>query len=322
MNINKYEFHVQKIIFLEVLLSTDDIRMNSSKVQTIVDWKVSTCLKEIQIFIDFCNFYRRFIRNFFKIVRSMTQLTQKNCIFNWNEICQNVFSQLKQTITIASVLRHFDRTHKVVLETDFFDHVNVDVLSQYDDDDVLHSIVFYSKNILFAKCNYEIYNKKLLIIIRCLKHWRFELEATEISIEIFTDYKSLKHFMTTKKLIRRQVKWAEKLSEFNFKIMYQTDAKNVKIDTLTRKSDDKSQDDDDRLSYQHRILLTLNKLKIYALKFDLEVSIHDRILTVNKNDEKCTIIRQLVAKKKSTYKHIDIKDCFIKDGILYHRNRL
>ena len=104
--------------------------------------------------------------------------------------------------------------------------------------------------------------------------------------------------------------------------MYQTDAKNVKVDALTRKSDDKSQDDDDRLSYQHRILLTSDKLKIHVLKLDSEVSIHDRILTVNKNDEECTTIRQLVAKKKSTYKHIDIKNCFIKDEILYHRNRL
>ena len=104
--------------------------------------------------------------------------------------------------------------------------------------------------------------------------------------------------------------------------MYQTDTKNVKVDVLTRKSDDKSQDDDDRLLYQHRILLTSDKLKIYALKFDSDVSIFDRILTVNKNDEKYTTIYQLVAKKKSTYKHIDIKNCFVKDEILYHRNRL
>ena len=136
----------------------------------------------------------------------MTQLTQKNCIFNWNKICQNVFNQLKQTITIVSVLRYFDRIRKAVLETDFFDHVNVDVLSQNDDDDVLYSIVFYSKNMLSAKYNYEIYDKKLLAIIKYLKHWKLELEATEISIEIFTDHKSLKHFMTTKELIRRQVR--------------------------------------------------------------------------------------------------------------------
>ena len=104
--------------------------------------------------------------------------------------------------------------------------------------------------------------------------------------------------------------------------MYQTNAKNVKIDVVTRKLDDKSQDDDDRLLYQHRILLTYDKLKIHVLKLDLEVFIYDRILIVNKNVEKYTIVRQLIAKKKSTYKYIDIKNCFIKDEILYYRNRL
>ena len=96
----------------------------------------------------------------------------------------------------------------------------------------------------------------------------------------------------------------------------------MKIDTLTRKSDDKLQDDDDRLSYQYRILLTFDKLKIYTLKLDSEISIYDRILIVNKNDEKYTTIRQLVIKKKPTYKYINIKNYFIKDEILYYRNRL
>jgi len=70
----------------------------------------------------------------------------------------------------VSVLKHFDSTKKVILKTDFSNYVNDEVLSQYDDEEILHSIIFYSKNMISAECNYEIYNKKLLIIIRCLKH--------------------------------------------------------------------------------------------------------------------------------------------------------
>ena len=65
----------------------------------------------------------------------------------------------------TSILRHFDQTHETILEIDSFNYVNNEVLSQYDDEEVLHSIVFYSKNMFFAECNYEIYDKKLLIII-------------------------------------------------------------------------------------------------------------------------------------------------------------
>jgi len=68
------------------------------------------------------------------------------------------------------ILKHFDLIREAILKTDFLNYVNNKVLSQYDDEDILHSVIFYSKNMIFAECNYEIYDKKLLIIIRCLKH--------------------------------------------------------------------------------------------------------------------------------------------------------
>ncbi|SLM38946.1 reverse transcriptase domain protein [Lasallia pustulata] len=136
-----------------------------------------------------------------------------------------------------------------------------------------------------AECNYEIYDKELLAIICCLKHWHPELEATELPVEIFTDYKALDHFMTSKELTCRQVRWAENLSEYNFKIIYQTGAKNVKADALTRKPGDKPiNEEDDRLKYQHQTILTPDRLEISVLEPDPEAPIHDRILNVNWDD--------------------------------------
>ena len=73
-------------------------------------------------------------------------------------------------MTEAPVLRHFDWNHKLYLETDSSDYINGSVLSQKDDDSVLHSVTFYSKNLLPTECNYEIYNKELLTIIHCFEH--------------------------------------------------------------------------------------------------------------------------------------------------------
>ncbi len=134
---------------------------------------------------------------------------------------------------IIFVLKHFDSIRKVILKTDFLNYVNDEVLSQYDDEEILHSVIFYSKNIIFAECNYEIYDKKLLIIIHCLKHWCFKLKCINILIKIFINYLNLKYFMISKKLIRWQVKWAEKLSEYNFKIIYQLEKQNLKVNALT-----------------------------------------------------------------------------------------
>jgi len=87
MNINKCEFHVQKIFFLKLLLFIEELKMNLRKVQAVVEWSTSTNLTQMHFFVDFCNFYRRFIKNFSKIVHSLIQLTQKKVIFEWNHAC-------------------------------------------------------------------------------------------------------------------------------------------------------------------------------------------------------------------------------------------
>ncbi len=77
---------------------------------------------------------------------------------------------MKRRITETSILRHFDQTHETILKTNSFNYVNDEVLFQYDDEEVLHLITFYSKNMSSAECNYKIYNKKLLIIIQAFEH--------------------------------------------------------------------------------------------------------------------------------------------------------
>ncbi len=170
INIDKCKFKIQKISFLELLIFINDLQMNSWKVDVIWNWKVSRSLTHMQIFIDFCNFYRRFIKNFSKITRLMIKLTWKDHFFKWTDICQMIFEELKQQVTTVFILKHFNSIREAILKTDFLNYVNDKVLSQYDDEDILHSMIFYSKNMILAECNYEIYDKKLLIIICCLKH--------------------------------------------------------------------------------------------------------------------------------------------------------
>ncbi len=163
IDINKCKFHVQKIIFLELLMSIEELKMNSWKIQAVIEWSTFNNLTQIQFFIDFCNFYQHFIKNFSKIVRLIIQLTQKKIIFEWNEICQTTLNHMKRCMIKTSILRHFDQTHKTILEINSFNYVNDEVLSQYDDEEILHSIAFYSKNMLSWDClhhSHEIVSKR------------------------------------------------------------------------------------------------------------------------------------------------------------------
>ncbi len=301
IDIDKCKFHVQKTIFLELLMSIEKLKMNSRKMQAVVDWSTFNNLTQMQFFIDFCNFYQCFIKNFSKIVRSMIQLTQKKIIFEWNEVCQIIFDHMKRCMIETSILRHFDQTHETILEINSFNYVNDEVLSQYDDEDVLHSIVFYSKNMSSAECNYKIYDKELLIIIRAFEHWRLELKLTDISIKMFINHQALISLMKDKKLSRRQMHWVQKLADFNFKIMYRSDKQNIKIDALIRQADFVSRDfDDERVQYQRTTILTLNRMKIADLKKNNDQSIYKQILETNEIDENCTLLREAMLRTCST----------------------
>ncbi len=95
INIDKCKFKIQKTLFLELLIFINDLQMNSWKVDVIRSWEVLQSLTHVQIFIDFCNFYRWFIKNFSKIIRLMIKLTWKDHLFEWTKICQMIFEELK-----------------------------------------------------------------------------------------------------------------------------------------------------------------------------------------------------------------------------------
>ncbi|XP_073414927.1 uncharacterized protein [Dendrobates tinctorius] len=75
------------------------LNMESSKIQAIIDWPVPGNIKEVQRFIGFANFYRRFIWNFSEIVRPITLLTKNGKTFVWSSQAQEAFDRLKVCFT-------------------------------------------------------------------------------------------------------------------------------------------------------------------------------------------------------------------------------
>ena len=124
--------------------------------------------------------------------------------FLWNVMCEHVFNDLKKWFMIALILTHFNSDFECILKADLFNHVQKDMLSQYNKDDMLHSIVFFSQKLNAAESNYEIYNKELLTIIQCFEQWQSELKESMFSMKILTDHKNLQYFIITKQLTHKQ----------------------------------------------------------------------------------------------------------------------
>ncbi len=182
MNIQKCEFDVEETVFLKVIVSELNLRMNFSKVKVIVSWTTSINLKEFQNFVIFVNFYHHFIKDFSKLVKPLIQLTRKNTSFVWNKVCIQVFDNLKKQVSLTLIFRHFDLKRQAILKINALNYVKDKILSQYNNESVFHSMIFYSKSMISAEINYHIYDKKLLVIIWCFEHWQLELKCIELLI--------------------------------------------------------------------------------------------------------------------------------------------
>jgi hypothetical protein len=132
-------------------------------------------------------------------------LTRKTVKWKWEHEQQQAFDRLKEAFTSAPILRYFDFDREIVVETDASDYVSAGVLSQYGNDGLLHPVAFFSKKHSPAECNYEIYDKELMAIIRCFEEWRAELQSSPVDppIQLLSDHKNLEYFMTNKLLSRR-----------------------------------------------------------------------------------------------------------------------
>jgi len=88
-----------------------------------------------------------------------------------------------------------------------------------------------------AERNYEIHNKEMLAIIRCLEAWRHFLEGAKGQFEIWTDHKNLEYFMKAQKLNQRQARWSLYLSRFDFALKHVVGKSMGRADSLSRRVD-------------------------------------------------------------------------------------
>jgi len=191
---------------------------------------------------------------------------------------------------------------------------------------VLHSIVFYSKSMISAECNYHIYDKKLLTIIRCFEHWQLKLEDTELSIQMFTDHQTLKIFMKNKQLTWQQVNYLNILLKFNFQIIFQSDKTNFKVNALTRMlmidSSELVKDIDDCF----QTILISNWINVLSIEFKIEseyeINLYQCIRLVNQKNELCNEYEQAMNKDELKLYDTKLKNCQIIDNVLFKKNLL
>src|SRR4051812_47989376 len=237
ISIKKSIFHQKEVEFLGYYISESGIRMTTDKVETVRDWPTPDRVKDVQAFLGFANFYRRFIKGFSKICTPLTNLTRNEVPWNWSSACEEAFTLLKKRFTEEPVLAHFNSSRKTKLETDASDFALGAVLSQLCEDGKWHPVAFHSRKFQPAEINYDVHDKEMTAIVAAFKEWDHLLRSAEDVIVIYTDHRNLEYFNTTKVLNRRQHRWGEFLQPFNFCVVYREGRLNQKADALSRRRD-------------------------------------------------------------------------------------
>ncbi|SGZ26524.1 BQ5605_C024g09932 [Microbotryum silenes-dioicae] len=235
-NPKKCEFNRTSTEYLGFIISPSGVSMSQDKVKAITSWPTPTSLKELQQFLGFCNFYRRFIEGYSRVIAPLTRLLKKNTPFLLDSAALSSLDRLKQIFTSGAILCHFNPLLPSIIETDASDFAISGILSQVTDGH-LRPVAFMSRKMLPAEQNYEIHDKELLAIVECIKIWRHYLEGSQHPFKIYTDHAALQYFQTKRVLTRRQARWSETVNHHKYTIEYRSGSKNNKADTLSRRPD-------------------------------------------------------------------------------------
>jgi hypothetical protein len=227
---SKCVFYKQELDFLGFIIGVDGIKMDPARVQTIKEWEnhPPRSFRDLQVLLGFCNFYRRFIKDYSAITRPLTQLLRGsqngrkggNIKVEWKEPQQQAFLTLLGAFQTAPLLRHFDPQLPLRIEADASGAALGGVLSQLCEDQKWHPIAFFSRQFKGAEVNYSTPDKEMMAIVECFKHWRHYLEGSLQTIEVWTDHQNLKTFMVQQRLNGRQARWLIHLMPYDFKIHF------------------------------------------------------------------------------------------------------
>jgi hypothetical protein len=161
VDIKKSEFNVVKTTFLRFIIIREDVKMNSNKIEMIVNWSESQSHKDVQIFLKFVNFYKRFIKTFSRIADAIFALLKRSdkdkfhIFFEFTSKARKSFERFRKVFITTSLLRHFDSNRKIKLETDASDFAISKIISQLNEEiEQWHFIIYWFRKMTSAERNY------------------------------------------------------------------------------------------------------------------------------------------------------------------------
>ncbi|KAJ9564756.1 LOW QUALITY PROTEIN: hypothetical protein OSB04_000722 [Centaurea solstitialis] len=224
---SKCAFWLQEVQFLGHLVNREGIKVDPEKIETVMSWEVPKTPSEIRSFLGLAGYYHRFIQDFSRIAVPLTRLTKKSEPYVWGPDQQAAFEMLRQRLCEAPVLTLPEGVEDMTVYCDA-SHLGLGcVLMQRG-----WVIAYASRQLKPHEANYPTHDLELAAVVFALKIWRHYLYGVKCTI--YTDHRSLRHFLDQPNLNMRQRRWLDVVKDYDCEILYHPGKANVVADALSR----------------------------------------------------------------------------------------
>jgi hypothetical protein len=228
--------------------------VDKANVEAVEKLPPPTDIKSLRSFLGHAGFYRRFIKDFSKITKSLTNLLQKDVSFNFYEKCLVAFRTLKRALITAPIIQPPDWSQPFEIMCDASDYAVGAVLGQRKDGKV-HAIYYARKTLNGAQVNYATTKKELLTVVFSFEKFRSYIVNSKVIV--YTNHAAIKYLLSKKHAKPRLIRWILLLQEFDVEIRDKKGSENVVADHLSRmnREDDKEPIEDKmRNDHLYRVL--------------------------------------------------------------------
>jgi hypothetical protein len=231
LNWEKCHFMVKQCIVLVHVISERGIEVDKAKVETVEQLPPPTDVKSLRSFLGHAGFYRRFIKDFSKIIKLLTHLLQKDVAFYFDEKCLAAFRTLKSALGSAPIIQPPDWSQPFEIMCDASDYVVGAVLGQRKEGRV-HAVYYASKTLNGAQLNYATTKKELLAVVFAFE--KFRSYIVNLKVIVYTDHTAIKYLLAKKEAKPRLIRWILLLQEFDVEIRDKKGVENVVADHWSR----------------------------------------------------------------------------------------
>ena len=228
----KCQLFKTKTSFLGHVVGADGVHTDPSKVQDLQEWPRPKSVTDVNAFLGFCAYYRRYVEGFAEVAAPLYRLKEKKRSFVWTTDCEEAFQRLKELLTSAPILAYPDIDLPFVLDTDASNEGIGAVLSQVKDGQE-RVIGYYSKRLDKCQRRYCTTRRELLAVVKSIAHFRPYLYGRRFTLR--ADHSSLQWLMNFRDPEGQWARWLQQLQQYDFTILHRPGKSHGNADGLSRR---------------------------------------------------------------------------------------